>query len=214
MTTTLRAAALVVGVTQLSLAQGPRLAPPLFSGLTWREIGPTSISGRVNDIAVGRTAGQPDQLYTGFGGGVFKSTNGGTSWLPVFDNVNAMISVGDLAVAPSNPNVVWVGTGEAVNPTLDWGDGVYKSTDAGKTWQLMGLRDSRHVGRIVIHPTNPDIVFVAAQGRMWGANDERGVFKTTDGGRTWKKTLYVDVNTGANDVQMDPTNPSILSASS
>jgi len=197
-----------------AFAQGPQLAPPLFAGLKWRSVGPTSISGRVNDIAVARVPGQPDQLYAGFGGGVFKSTNGGTSWTPVFDNVDAMISVGDLAIAPSNPNVVWVGTGEAVNPTLDWGDGVYKSTDAGRTWKRMGLTDSRHIGRIIVHPTNPDIVYVAAQGRMWGSNAERGVFKTTDGGATWKKVLYVDENTGANDVQMDPTDPRILYASS
>jgi len=193
--------------------QGPQLAPAPFSSLTWRSIGPTSISGRVNDIAVARRTGRPDEFYVGFGGGVFKSANGGTSWSPVFDDLDAMISVGDLAVAPSDPNVVWVGTGESVNPTLDWGDGVYKSTDAGRTWKRMGLTDSRHIGRVVIHPTNPNVVFVAAQGRMWGSNEERGVFKTTDGGATWKKVLYVDAHTGTNDVQIDPSNPSILYAS-
>ena len=101
------------------------------------------------------------------------SVNGGTSWVPVFDNVDAYISVGALAVAPSNRNIVWVGTGESVNPTADWGDGIYKSVDGGKSWKRMGLRDSRHIGRVVVHPTNPDVVYVAAQGRMWGPNEER-----------------------------------------
>lgn len=192
---------------------GPQLAPPLLSSLTWRNIGPTSISGRVNDIAVARAKGQPDQVYIGFGGGVWKSVNGGTSWTPVFDNVDAYTSVGSLAVAPSNPNVVWVGTGESVNPTADWGDGIYKSIDAGRTWKHMGLRDSRHIGRVVVHPTNPDVVYLAAQGRMWGSNDERGIFKSIDGGVTWRKVLYIDTNTGASDVQMDPSNSQILYAS-
>ncbi len=205
---------LVVGASGSSaFAQGPQLAAPPFSTLSWRNIGPASVSGRVNDIAVGRNRGKPDQIYVGFGGGVWKSTNGGTSWTPVFDNVNALISVGSLAVAPSNTNIVWVGTGESVNPTADWGDGIYKSTDAGKTWTLMGLRDSRHIGRIVVHPTNPDIVYAAAQGRMWGSNAERGIFKSSDGGQSWKKVLYIDVNTGANDIRMDPTNPQVLYAS-
>ena len=131
----------------------------------------------------------------------------------MFDRLDAMLSVGALAVAPSNPNVVWVGTGEAVNPANDWGDGVYKSIDAGSTWTRMGLVDTRHIGRIAIHPTNPDIVFVAAQGHMWGANAERGVFKSTDGGKTWRKVLYIDENTGANDVRIDGTNPMVLYAS-
>ena len=109
---------------------------------------------------------------------------------------------------------MWVGTGESVNPTADWGDGIYKSVDAGHTWKRMGLRDSRHIGRVVVHPTNPDIVYLAAQGRMWGPNEERGIFKTTDGGLTWRKVLYIDPNTGANDVRMDPTNSQILYASS
>ena len=200
-------------LASVSAAQGPNLAPPLFAGLTWRSIGPLSVSGRLNDLAIGRVSGQPDQIYAGFGGGIFKSTNGGTSWNPVFDGVNAMLSVGALAVAPSNANIVWVGTGEAVNPANDWGDGVYKSTDAGHTWTRMGLVDTRQIGRIAIHPTNADIVYVAAQGHMWGSNAERGIFKTIDGGRTWKKVLYVDESTGANDVRIDPINPQVLYAS-
>ncbi len=213
MTTRLIVSAIVLGAVQALRAQGPQLAPPVFASLAWRYIGPTSVSGRVNDIAVARVKGQPDQIYAGFGGGIFKSTNGGTSWAPVFDHVDAMLSVGALAVAPSNPNVVWVGTGEAVNPANDWGDGVYKSLDAGRTWTRMGLLDSRQIGRVTIHPTNPDVVWVAAQGHMWGSNAERGVFKTSDGGKTWRKVLYVDENTGANDVRVDATNPMVLYAS-
>ena len=149
--TPLTAAVVLVCATTVAAQGGPQLAPPLFSSLAWRNIGPTSISGRVNDIAVGRVKGEPDHLYVGFGGGVWKSVNGGTSWVPVFDNVDAYISVGALAVAPSNRNIVWVGTGESVNPTADWGDGIYKSVDGGKSWKRMGLRDSRHIGRVVIH---------------------------------------------------------------
>lgn len=194
--------------------RGPQLAPAPFSDLIWRAIGPTIFSGRIQTIAVARTRGEPDKIYiTGATGGVFRSTTGGTTWTPLFDDVNAMMSMGDFVLAPSNPNVMWIGTGEGNNPSHDWGDGVYKSIDAGTTWTKMGLTDTRHIGRIAIHPTNADIVFVAAAGHMWGPNTERGLFKTIDGGRTWKKVLYVDEYTGANDVRIDPTNPQIMYAS-
>jgi photosystem II stability/assembly factor-like uncharacterized protein len=144
---------------------------------------------------------------------VFKSTNQGTSWTPIFDRVEAMMSIGDIAVAPSNPNVVWVGTGEANNrQSSSWGDGVYRSVDAGHTWTSAGLADTRHIGRIIVHPSNPDIVYVAAAGHLWGPNSERGVFKTGDGGRTWAKVLYVDDNTGATDLVIDPQDPQPLFA--
>jgi photosystem II stability/assembly factor-like uncharacterized protein len=192
---------------------GPRLTAPVFAGLRWRSLGPAIFGGRINDIEVARVAGQPDQLYVlPENGGVFKSTNEGASWTPVFDGVNSLLSMGDIAIAPSNPNVVWLGTGSGLNPTYYWGEGVFKSTDAGRTWSHVGLAETRHIGRIVVHPTNPDIVFVAAGGRMWGSNPERGVFKTTDGGRTWKKVLYVDPNTGGNDVLFEPGNPQVLYA--
>jgi photosystem II stability/assembly factor-like uncharacterized protein len=192
---------------------GPQIAPPLFRDLKWRGIGPATYSGRVTDIAVGRSRGKPDQIYVaGASGGLFKSVNGGTSWMPMMDDLNTMIGVGDVAVAPSNVNVVWVGTGEGNNPAQYWGEGVYKSTDAGKTWKFMGIKGSRHIARIVIHPTNPDIVFVAAGGDMWASNGDRGVLRTTDGGATWKKSLFIDENTGATDIVMDPTNPQILIA--
>ena len=182
--------------------------------MRWRSIGPAATGGRVDDFAVARVPGAPDAIYVATAsGGVFKSTNQGTSWTPVFDGVDAMMSIGDVAVAPSNPSVVWAGTGEANNrQSSSWGDGVYKSADAGKTWTAVGLKDTHHIGRIVAHPGNADIVYVAAQGHLWGPNAERGVFKTDDGGRTWTRVLFVDENTGATDLVMDPQNPEVLYA--
>jgi photosystem II stability/assembly factor-like uncharacterized protein len=188
--------------------------PALLGNLRWRSIGPANTGGRIDDFAVARVPGQPDAIYVATAsGGVFKSTNQGTSWTPIFDRVDAMMSIGDIAVASSNPSVVWLGTGEANNrQSSSWGDGVYKSVDAGLTWASAGLADTRHVGRIVIHPSNPDVVYVAAAGHLWGPNAERGVFKTADGGRTWTRVLYVDDNTGATDLVMDPQDPQTLFA--
>ncbi len=147
------AAILVACVTAAAFAQGPQLAPSLFSDLRWRSLGPTIFGGRVLDIAVARIHGQPDQVYiVGENGGVFKSTNAGISWTPVFDGVNSLMSMGDLAVAPSSPNTIWVGSGSGLNPTYYWGEGAYKSTDAGKTWTNMGLKETRQIGRIAVHP--------------------------------------------------------------
>jgi photosystem II stability/assembly factor-like uncharacterized protein len=194
-------------------AQAKRDSSALAS-LKWRSIGPVNTSGRIDDFSVGRVHGRPDQIYVATAtGGVFRSTNGGTSWEPVFDKVDAMMSIGAVRVAPSSANVVWVGTGEANNrQSSSWGDGVYKSTDAGKTWKNMGLKETRSIARIVIDPGNYDIVYVAAAGHLWGPNAERGVFKTTDGGQTWKKVLFVDNNTGATDLIIDPMDPQILYA--
>jgi photosystem II stability/assembly factor-like uncharacterized protein len=197
------------------LAQTPTTVDPaLLGNLRWRSIGPANTGGRIDDFAVARVPGQPDAIYVATAsGGVFKSTNQGTSWAPVFDRVDAMMSIGDVAVAPSNASVVWVGTGEANNrQSSSWGDGVYKSVDAGRTWTPSGLADTHHIGRIVVHPSNPDIVYVAAAGHLWGPNAERGVFKTADGGRTWTRVLYVDDNTGATDLVMDPKDPQTLYA--
>jgi photosystem II stability/assembly factor-like uncharacterized protein len=191
-----------------------RLDPGLLGNLHWRSIGPANTGGRVDDFAVARVPGQPDAIYVATAsGGVFKSTNQGTSWTPIFDRVDAMMSIGDVAVAPSDPSVIWVGTGEANNrQSSSWGDGIYKSTDAGRTWTPSGLADTRHIARIVIHPENAQIVYVAAAGHLWGPNEERGVFKTADGGRTWTRVLFVDDNTGATDLVIDPHDPQTLYA--
>jgi photosystem II stability/assembly factor-like uncharacterized protein len=177
-----------------------------LKALPLRNIGPAISSGRVVDLAVPRQ--DKDTVYVATAsGGLWKSANHGTTWTPVFER-EGTISIGAIAVADSNPNVVWVGTGEANNQrSSSWGDGVYKSEDGGKTWHHMGLRESQHVGGIAIHPEDPDVVYVAAVGALWGPNEERGIFRTTDGGDTWEKVLFVSEHTGAVDVLMDPRDP-------
>jgi photosystem II stability/assembly factor-like uncharacterized protein len=179
--------------------------PSLTSGLRWRMIGPFR-GGR--SIAVSGIEGQPNIYYFGsVGGGVWKTVNGGETWEPVFDG-QPIGSIGALAVAPSNPNVIYVGTGEAdLRSDLSYGNGMYKSTDAGKTWTHIGLGDSRHIARITVDPRNPDVVLVAALGEAYGPNPERGVFRSTDGGATWQKVLYKDANIGAIDLAADPDDP-------
>ena len=181
-----------------------------FKGLKWRLIGPFR-GGRV--LAVTGVSGQPNTYYFGaVAGGVWKTTNGGVTWEPIFDK-EPIASIGAIAVAPSDPNVIYVGTGEAcIRGDISYGDGVYKSTDAGKTWTNVGLKDTLHIGRIAVHPTNPDVVFVAALGHAYGPNTERGVFRSADGGKTWQKVLYKDDKTGAIDVGFAPSNPHILFA--
>jgi photosystem II stability/assembly factor-like uncharacterized protein len=182
-----------------------------LEALSWRSIGPSNMSGRVADVE--GVPGNPNIIYVGSAsGGVIKTTNGGVSWTPIFDKQNTL-SIGDIALEPNNPDVVWVGTGESnVRNSVGFGDGVYKSVDGGKTWKHLGLKDTNTISRVLIHPTNPDIVYVAAVGHAFGANEERGVFMTTDGGATWKKTLYIDANHGACDIEIDPQNPNILYA--
>jgi photosystem II stability/assembly factor-like uncharacterized protein len=182
-----------------------------FSRLEWRSIGPANMGGRIADVE--GVPGDPNVVYVASAsGGLWKTTNGGVKWTPIFER-EGTISIGDVALAPSNPDVVWVGTGEsAVRNSVSFGDGVYKSTDGGKTWQHMGLKESEHISAIAIHPQNPDIVYVAALGHAFGPNEERGVFMTTDGGRTWNKTLYIDNQHGASDLEIDSTNPNILYA--
>ena len=176
----------------------------------YRQIGP--FRGGRSLTATG-IAGDPTTYYFGgTGGGVFKSTDGALTWKPVFDHEGSG-SIGALAVAPSDPNIVYVGTGEGcIRGNAAQGDGVYKSLDAGKTWKNVGLRDSRAIGRIVVHPRNPDVAWVAALGHPFGPNAERGVFRTTDGGKTWDKVLFKDNDTGAIDLAIDPHNPNILFA--
>ena len=180
-----------------------------LKGIDVRSIGPAGMSGRITAIDV--VTDQPDVIYAGSAsGGVWKSESGGIDWKPIFDDQQSM-SVGAIAIQQNNPDVVWVGTGEG-NPrnSLNGGYGIYKSLDAGKTWQLMGLEKTRNIYRIKIDPQNPNTVYVAAIGSPWGEHPERGVFKTTDGGKSWKKILYVDEKTGAAEMVMDPSNPNKL----
>jgi photosystem II stability/assembly factor-like uncharacterized protein len=183
----------------------------LEEGLQYRSIGPYR-GGR--SLTAAGIPGDPNTWYFGAtGGGVWKSIDGALTWKPLFDHEKSP-SIGNLAIAPSDPNVLYVGTGEAcIRGNLSQGDGVYKSVDGGKTWKNVGLKDSRAIGKVIIHPTNPDVVFVAALGHPFGPNTERGLFRTTDGGKTWQKVLYVDDKTGAIDVEFDPHNPHILFAS-
>lgn len=183
-----------------------------YKGLKWRSIGPFR-GGRANAIA-----GDPSNqmvFFVGYtGGGLSRTEDGGTTWKNISDGYFKVGSIGDIAVCESDPNVIYVGTGEhAVRGVMtSYGDGVYKSTDGGKTWKNVGLEKTRHISDVVIHPANPDIVYVAAQGPVHGASPDRGIYKSTDGGVTWKKTLSVDDNTGASSLSMDMTNPRILYA--
>src|SRR5580658_6251282 len=194
----------------IAVAQnGPDVS--LLKSLKFREIGPANPGGRIDDFAV--VESNTNIVYAGSaGGGVFKSVDSGISWTPVFDE-QPVSTIGDVTVSQSEPDVVWVGTGEGNNrQSSSWGNGVYKSSDGGATWTHMGLKDTHHIPRIVIHPTNANIVYVAAQGHLWGPNEERGVFKTADGGKTWSKVLSINPDTGVNDLAMDPNNPDTLYA--
>src|SRR5258707_9003524 len=184
---------------------------PLFKGMKYRSIGPFR-GGR--SLTAAGIPGDPTIYYFGStGGGVWKSTDAANTWSPIFDKDGAP-SIGSIAVAVSDPNVVYVGTGEAcIRGNISHGDGIWKSVDAGKSWKNVGLKDSRAIGKLIVNPRNPDIVFVAALGHPFGPNTERGIFRTTDGGKTWEKVLYKDENTGAIDVAFDPQNPNILFAS-
>ena len=163
--------------------------------------------------AVTGVPGDPNTYYFGAAsGGVFRSTDAGHHWTPIFDEQDAA-SIGAIAIAPSADNVIWVGTGEAfIRSNVSIGDGVYKSTDAGTTWEHKGLSATGRIGRVIIHPTDPDIVYAAALCHLYGPQEERGIFRTTDGGNSWERVLFVDENTGGVDVVMDPNNSQILFA--
>ncbi|GAB4174807.1 MAG: hypothetical protein OHK0024_11640 [Thalassobaculales bacterium] len=186
--------------------------PSLLDALKWRCIGP-SRGGRV--VAVSGDPVDPMTFYFGAcAGGVWKTVDGGVYWRNVSDGYLTSAAIGAIAVAPSDPNVIYAGTGETtIRIDVSYGDGVYRSSDAGRSWQHVGLRESRHVGRIVVHPRDPDLVYVAALGDAFGANEERGVFRSRDGGRSWQKVLDRGPDAGAVDISMDPTNPRILFAS-
>lgn len=180
-------------------------------GLSFRLVGPALTSGRVADIAI--HPGNPNTWYVAAAsGGVWKTTNHGTTFSPVFDNYGSF-SIACVEIAPTNPNTIWVGTGENNNQrSVAYGDGIYKSLDGGKSFVNMGLGKSEHIGNIIIHPTNENIVWVAAYGPVWSAGGERGVYKTTDGGKTWERTLFVSDETGISEIAIDPVNPDILYA--
>jgi len=184
-----------------------------FKDARWQFLGPTNISGRVTDVEVVTPRGKFYTIYAATAsGGVWKTENDGVTWQPIFEQA-ASTSIGDVTLAPSDQNIVWVGTGEAnIFRSSMAGTGVYKSTDAGRTWQHMGLVNTQTIPRIAVHPTNPDIVYVAASGHEWTDNEDRGVYKTTDGGKTWQKVLYINPKTGAIDLVMDPSDPDTLYA--
>ena len=201
-------------LTLAAVTSSPAQTPSSdFAALRLREIGPANMSGRVVDMVV--VESDPHVWYVAAAtGGVWKTINNGTTWRPVFER-EATHSVGAIAVHQRDTSIVWVGTGERANrQSNSWGDGIYKSTDGGRSWRNMGLRDSHHIGRIVLHPSDVNTVFVAALGHLWGANEERGLYKSTDGGNTWRRTLRVDEHTGVVDVAMDPTDPAIMYAAS
>ncbi|MBZ5568299.1 MAG: hypothetical protein LAN64_10680 [Acidobacteriia bacterium] len=201
----------ILAVLLLALAvTGQNVTPNLYSGMRWRMIGPFR-GGR--SLTAAGLRGQRDVYYFGaVGGGVWKTTNGGRTWQPIFD-AQPIASIGSLAVAASDANIIYVGSGEAsIRSDISFGNGVYKSTDAGKTWTHIGLEDTRHIGRVLIDPKDPNIVFVAALGHAYGPNAERGVFRSSDGGRSWQKVFYKDENTGAIDLAFDPENSKIVYA--
>lgn len=182
------------------------------SGLKWRSVGPALTSGRIADIAL-----HPDNPFVYYvataSGGVWKTVNNGVTYQPIFDGQGSY-SIGCVTIDPNNPNVVWVGTGENNNQrSVAYGDGIYKSIDGGKSWQHMGLKNSEHIGKIIVHPENSDVIFVAAIGPLWSKGGDRGLYKSEDGGKTWEAVLTVDEHTGVNDVVMDPKNPDVLYAS-
>jgi photosystem II stability/assembly factor-like uncharacterized protein len=196
--------AFVVLLLLTSIAIAQQYDTGLYSGLRWRMIGPFR-AGRVN--AVSGVVGQPDTFYFGsVGGGVWKSTNAGRTWAPVFDSASSA-SIGAIGISPSNPNVIYVGTGEPdMRDSIQFGDGMYKSADAGKTWKHSGLENTRQIGRIIVDPKDPNIVFVAALGHAYGPNPDRGVYRSRDGGATWQKVLFKNDDLGAIDLAFDPTN--------
>ncbi|MBY0461057.1 MAG: PDZ domain-containing protein, partial [Gemmataceae bacterium] len=175
----------------------------------WRNIGPANMSGRITAISVYEADPSVYWVATA-SGGLLKTTNNGVTFEHQFDK-EATVSVGDVCVAPSDKNVVYVGTGES-NPrnSVSFGDGVYKSTDGGKSWKHVGLKKSFQIGKILVHPTNPDVVYVGALGRLYGPNEERGLYKSVDGGKTWDRAFYIDDKTGVIDARMDPTNPEVI----
>jgi len=191
----------------------PSVSSSLFSGITFRSVGPAWASGRIADLAVNPS--DHSEIYAAIASGnIWKSVNNGTTWKPVFDKYGAY-AIGCIVIDPNNNHVVWAGTGENNHQrALGWGDGVYRSDDAGASWKNMGLKESRQIGGIAIDPRNSDVVYVAAEGSVWGPGGERGLYKTINGGKSWEKILNISDNTGINNVVLDPRNPDIIYATS
>ncbi|HET9377197.1 MAG TPA: hypothetical protein VFO40_19635, partial [Chthoniobacterales bacterium] len=190
----------------------PGMNAETFSGLKFRSIGPGAESGRVMSIAVNPQ--KKHEFYVGVAsGGVWKTVNDGTTWTPLFDGQGSY-SIGWVALDPNDSSIVWVGSGESNSQrSVSYGDGIYRSDDGGKSWKNLGLKKSEHIGRVVIDPRDSKVAYVAAGGPLWGPGGDRGLFRTSDGGRTWKAVLTISENTGINDVVMDPSNPDVLYAS-
>jgi len=191
--------------------EASKVSPDLLKGLEWRAIGPAVFGGRVTDVA--GVPGDPNIIYVAHASaGLFKSVNGGTTFQSIF-NDGGTLSVGAISLAPNNPDVIYVGTGEGKpRNSVSFGDGIYKSLDGGRTWKHLGLKDAERFSRIAVNPRSPEIVFAAAMGHAWGPNRERGVFRSTDGGANWKNILFVNETTGAADLCLDPKNPRIIYA--
>jgi len=196
----------VTVVTPVSAQVDPEVVAGMFS---WREVGPANPGGRITDVE--GVESRPSTLYIGTAtGGMWKTVNAGITWEPIFDD-QPNASIGDIGLSQSNPEILYVGTGEPNNRNSSpWGAGVFKTTDGGESWEFIGLKETHHIGRIIVHPTDPDIVYLAAMGHLWGTNEERGVYRTTDGGRNWEKVFYIDDRNGATDLAMDPADTDIL----
>jgi photosystem II stability/assembly factor-like uncharacterized protein len=207
------AAANIRDASEDSSSGGSGLNSGTFSGLRFRNIGPAHSSGRVAAFAVNPE--DPTEYYVGVASGnIWKTVNNGTTYTPIFENYGSY-AIGAMEMDPNNPHVVWAGTGENNSQrALGYGDGVYKTEDGGRSWKNMGLKESRQIGKILIHPGNSDVVYVAAEGSVWGPGGERGIYKTTDGGKTWNAVLTISENTGVRDMVMDPRNPDVIYASS
>jgi len=214
-TLALGASASVFAAAPLAGQAGGALSPDsaTLAGLRWRSVGPVNMAGRITNVEA--HPGNPTTFYVaGATGGLWKTVNAGTTFVPLWEQA-PISSLGDVAIAPSNPRIVWLGTGEEDSRnSVQPGYGVYKSTDGGVTWQSMGLEKTQHIGRILVHPTNPDVVWVAALGALWTTNPERGLYKTTDGGKSWTLSKFISDKAGFVDLAMDPRNPDVLYAAS
>ena len=202
---------LLMGSLTHVLAQEKALSDSTFQGIKLRNIGPALMSGRIADVAIHP---KDDNLwYVAVGsGGVWKTKNAGVTWIPLFDG-QASYSIGCVTIDEKNPNIIWVGTGENVGGRhVGYGDGIYKSEDGGNSWNNMGLKLSQHISKIIVHPDNSDIIWIAAQGPLWNKGDERGLYKSIDGGKSWKKTLGDSGWIGVTDIVIDPRDPNILFA--